>query len=400
MVMNFLNRDATNDDTHWALAGLHILAQNESPALSAKAVTAIEDFFLHSPNKYKFDQQNAGLFGKIGTGRSLPAFKRIVEEATDNVSQHMALDAIARLKPALALELLPSHLDHYSLSASFLRAFQTAASASDWTVLVKMVVDALAAKRKNFNFTDTMVDLLLDHGHELGRSVVEKELPSLWPTVRMHAMWKLNNWTIQDALQALKTHGLIETLPDSSLIEYARQQRTWPAPDESLLIEVLRAANILREVSSEADAEDRPPNHCDLLAEFSKATDGVFAPQFCRQVVIKKPVADLEFTVKLNQQRMAESLEMLPLDEEFNQVSFVVGNHLFEFETFVSHRYYYVAPVEKAVNTALEYMLVEKKVIPVNSEDGFYLCFFGKPEQVRQFCSAFSIIGPDDFIQA
>jgi len=395
MVVNFLNRDSTSNDTYWALMSLHNLVRNGSPALSVKALTAIEIFFLHSPNKYKFIDMNVRMFSEIATARTLPTLKYIVENATRH--GYAALDAIARLKPELALELLPSHLDHFSLSASFLRAFQTSASESDWAVLVKMVVDALAAKLKNFNFSDTMVDLLLDHGHELGRSVVEKEISSSWPTVRMHAMWKLNHWTIQDALQALKAHDLIEMLPDPSLIERVRMEQPSPVPDEYLLIEVLRAAKILRQVSSEADAEDRPPNHCDLLAEFSQATDGIFTPQFCRQIVIKKPVADPEFTAKLNQQRIAESLEPLPLDEEFNQVSFVVGNHLFEFETFVSHRYYDVGSVEMAVNAALEHLSAEKRLMRVDSKDGFNLFFFGKPEQVRQFCSAFAIIGPDDF---
>jgi len=103
-------------------------------------------------------------------------------------------------------------------------------------------------------------------------------------------------------------------------------------------------------------------------------------------------VADLEFTAKFNQQRSAESLDLLPLEEDFNHVSFVSGNRLFEFETFVSHRYYDIGLTALAVNTALEHASFEKRLVVVEYDGGFHLCFFGKPDQIREFCSAFSIV--------
>jgi hypothetical protein len=394
MVERFLRHSRSIHDIRRSLFALQ--AATQYPAFADKALTAIEDFFLNSENEFRCHPDIVEPLCKIGRERALPAFRFILEHANASGSQYYALGAIARLNPRLSLELLAPRLDNY-LSSSVFQAFQISACARDWKDLVHLVRDALLAKKREFPITREVVDLFLDHGGEPGRSIIVENLPQLWPPVRMHASWKLNGWTAQKALQELKDRGVIEELPDASLIEKKRNNPIMPVADETeLLPMVLESMKIMR-VFSYKSREDLA-DYCELLAEFSKVTGGAFAPKYCQQRWKRELKEDYDYAafVEDNRQLVAESREPLPLEyleEDINHISFVQGNKLFEFETYASDNIYIWTAVA-AVNAALEHTDELKRVLQWPTQDGLYHCLFAEPEKVRQFFTSYSIPTP------
>ncbi|HEY1171148.1 MAG TPA: hypothetical protein VGH19_07275 [Verrucomicrobiae bacterium] len=373
----FLRHTSNHHEAWLACVGLEVVAQKKELPFSHKALTALEDFFLNTQNPLKYNQGNVRLLRDIGTTRALPAFEEIFARAEDSVSRDYALQAIARMQPDRALALLKPRLSQCHLYTPFLECFQTVATEAQWDELVDMMANALAVDLKGFRVNRTVVDILLQHGRDKGRALLQEYLPKLEPTLRMHVLWEFHGWTIQNVWQDLKRRGLLETIPDPAVIETVRKRDGGSKATHADLLEwVLRETKILHQVSSEPDYY--PPNHSHLLAEFSRATGGVFQPRFCSQILRERKRPDSDY-----------------IDKSY-QISFVHGNRFFEFEGYAMSDYH-VTAVEIAVNAALELTGEVRRLTRVHSDAGLSIYLFGEPGNVCEFCAAFAIPLPSDF---
>jgi hypothetical protein len=295
---------------------------------------------------------------KIADAEALPVLVDIYNNAQDGACRLYALEAMARLQPDRAIDLLLNHLqrvgnrDHiinYTLP-------QFADDRDAERIIAVVIPDSQPISRG-------AVRLRWEKLGERGRKTVEENNDRLDADARMWVMWKLQGLDLSSAAEELHAAGVIAEEPQAILqqmrlhVESRNDGRSFDLTDPDGMIGILSMSGILTMFDAETGV--LPCRHDRLVENFGDATTGRFQPQFAVQ--FWRPQSEDDFTAPYI-------------------VQFVFNDRLYRFGAENYGDWYDVASVQRALNVALEDAGRPERFLPLAPGGQFAIFVFADPQ--------------------
>jgi hypothetical protein len=239
--------------------------------------------------KLRHQQHVVHDLAETADAEAIPLLEKIRDRAADPVSRIYALEALARLQPGqavdLVLEFVARH-GRYQMAIDLLREHATEQDAG--RVIAAVVPPPERDDPDARWLNSSVVRLLLERLGARGRQVVTERLEDIEPAARMEAVWALRGLTVPMALADLHA---ADVLPDGPEVMQARVAE--PSPDDeedrpedrhgpAAVLRALGVAGLVTEFDTEAGM--LPYDHDRLILEFAGGTAGRFVPECPVQV--------------------------------------------------------------------------------------------------------------------
>jgi hypothetical protein len=281
-----LFRDRPEEYSQWTGFALERARSHPDPAVSVPIRKALHEYTLQFEGKQRYDQSLVRDLAKTADQDATGVLEDIYAKAKDPVSRWYALEALARLRPGEALDLILDCVHRegvYDMLVDILREHVTEQDAGR---VLPVVLPAFDEAGKPLS--QSVVRLLLEKLGEPGRQAVEARFHRLDPYARWWALWKLRGLDVPSAVADLHAAGVIALTPDEVLagMKQAGEARDEPRPldlsDPNALLGALALAGLLTVFDAETGMV--PCDHHRLILEFGEGSGGRFTPECPVQV--------------------------------------------------------------------------------------------------------------------
>lgn len=352
------NADGYREWTGWSGITFHKLMENPDPEVSDPVRKALYNYTLRFKEQ-RYDQTLVRELAQSAGPDGIPVLEDIMKNARDPLSRTYALEALVRLQPEKALDLLTDNIKREGIRGGIwlLREHVTE---NDFDRVVPMVVDAYQRSKKAMD--RGTVELLWAKFGSRGRQFIKDNLNNLDKDARMWAFWKLENKDLVAAITELEMAGVIQSKP-SELIQKMRDIQkangvTSPldTSDPDLLLGALLTAEIV--VMFDIETNRSRLYHDRLILAFAHASNGRFAPQWPIQIChrAKEEDYDSHYTVQ-----------------------FVLKNRLFRTDAENSRKGYDVEAVVRLIHFALDTVGEPRRIIALATGDQTTSFVFADP---------------------
>jgi hypothetical protein len=273
----------TDADTFAQSAGYRLrkLIEHPDPEVSDPVRKALYGYTLRFP-KQKYDQILVEYLAKSAWREAIPVLEDIVKNAKDPVSRTYAVEALARLQPEKAIELLTEHIRREGPRDYILTRVRKYATENDFDQIAP-VVDSWYRKPGVQIDTETVQFFLTEFG-TAGEQFIRDRMNQLDDDARMWAAWKLDKLDLRTALNDLHAAGVIRSAPDELL---KKMQVSRHAAAESKPVDTSNPHSLIGALATEGivtmfDAESGtiPCDHDRLLLDFADGSKQQFLPQW------------------------------------------------------------------------------------------------------------------------
>lgn len=346
----------TVDGYQWgSVYNLEGLLKNPDPEISEPVRQAIYTYTLKFPEE-KYDQTLVRDLTQVAGSQSKDLLLDIQKNATDPASQLYATEALARLDPDNAVDILLTQLAKGKFASDLIGEMANYATPDDYA---KITQQLLAMKSP---WDSRVVLLCYEKLGSQGKQFVEQNADRLDPHAQEVAYWKSQNLDLRTALNDFYAAGILPKTPDEilALMKQPKRNQTTASEidfnDPGELLGALGWAEIVTMFDSETGMI--PSNHDELLADWGAATGGKWKPE-C-------PV----------QNWLQES------SEDFNApyiVEFLSGDRLYRVGAENYGDWYDVEAVLRLANFSLKKMGKPEQFIPLESDGQFMMLVFADP---------------------
>lgn len=273
-------KDNSDKDYHWTGFSFRNLIENPDPEVSGPVRKAVYEYLLQF-RAQRYDQTLVRDLVDVVGADAISVLEDIKRNARDPVSRSYALDALARLQPEKAIDLITQHIDAegYRSDISKLRDY---VAENDFDRIAPIVLNV--CQRSNRPMDRGIVELFWTKFGIRGRQFVKEHMDNLDEHARMWATWKLENRDLVAALTEMQSAGIIQMAPHEVLQKMQEEHKEYDdltpldTSDPYSLTGALVTAGIVVKFDTESDM--LPSYHDRLILEFADASNGRFAPQW------------------------------------------------------------------------------------------------------------------------
>lgn len=257
------------------------LIEHPDPNVAEPVRKALYEYTLRFP-KQRYDQILVDHLAKSASHDAIPVLEDILNNATDTVSRTYAVEALARLQPEKAMQILVEHIQKEGARSDVIRLVRKHATQDDYDQVAPVLVEWSEITGRPFDVE--IVRLFLVELGDRGEQFVRNRKNNLTDDARMWASWKLEELNLVDALIELHAAGVIQSKPNE-LIQKMQESRNRREEDDPLdisdpdsLVAALAWEGIV--VMFDAETGTIPCDHDRLILQFADASAGKFAPQW------------------------------------------------------------------------------------------------------------------------
>jgi hypothetical protein len=352
---------------------LERLCEHPDAELSAPVRKAFQMYLLAFPAEQR-DQQLVRDLAKVADDDALPVLQGIYNNPQDAACRLYSLQAMARLQPDRAVDLILDDLERFRnfdhIVNYSLPPFATEAEA-------ERIIAALAppdAAKESQPIPRGVVRLFWEKLGQRGRKAVEEHFDRLDLGARMWAMWKMQGLDLRSAAAELHASGVIVQKPEEILarIQAHNESRPNPSPgdlsDPDGMISLLAEAELL--TMFDAETGEIPCRHDRLLEAFAAGAAGRFEPQYAMQFWRRESEDDFDAPYV---------------------VQFVYNDRLYRFAAESYGDWYDVASVQRALNTVLEDAGRPERFLPLDPGGQFAIFVFADPQMFLPIASKYGL---------
>lgn len=280
LLPNVLKAD-DDEFKQWTGYTFRKLIEHPNPEIAGPVRKALYEY-THRFKKQRYDQILVDHLAKCADHGAIPVLEDISANASDPVSRTYAVEALARLQPDKAVDLLLGHIERVGARSDIVRTLRTHARENDFERISDVLVTWSKTSEKPFD-TQT-VRLFLENLGEDGKAFVEKHIEKLSEDARMWATWKLKGRNLTKALDELYTAGVIDTEPGKLIAKMGQEKNVWgevkrvDTSDPGSLIDALATEGIV--VMFDAETGMIPCDHDRLILQFANFSNDQFSPRW------------------------------------------------------------------------------------------------------------------------
>jgi hypothetical protein len=300
----------------------------------------------------------------------IDVLETIVAQARDPRGRAHALSALARLRPAEAVERILPHLTRDKSRSMLMALLAKHAVESDMDrILTKLYPGGKTGAR----ITLEEAGLLLNRLGRKGEDFVVTNLERLEDDARAWAEWKMNGLDLHTALEDLHRAGITRWAPGALLQKLVEQEcdgdpNRLDASQPVRLWHALAAADLVTGFDSESC--DVPAPHDDLIHEFARGSDGRFLPECPIQIYWQERPNDGSGPIR---------------------VLFLHQDRLYHFDAEDLGDYYDANAVIQALHTALETAGSPERYISLVTGGQLAFFVFADPEKFVPFARKYQL---------
>ena len=201
----------------WSRWSLQKLIEHKDPRISEEFRQALHGLTLRYTGKERFDQHIAEDLAKTATAESIPILEEIIAEAKDPVSRGYAVEALARLQPDQAIDLLLAFIGRERAGSIVIGALTKHANERR----AKDIIATVAENRTELR--GEVARLLWNNLGPTGRNFAAENLERFNPDARMWLYWKINKLDVASAVRELVTVGVISEPAENILEQMSRR---------------------------------------------------------------------------------------------------------------------------------------------------------------------------------
>jgi HEAT repeat protein len=335
------------------------LLEHPDSEVSGPVRRAVYNYTLRF-EKQRYDQILVEHLAKSAGQDAIPVLEDIVKNASDAVSRAYAVEALARLQPDKAVDLLIEHIEREGARSYIVRLLRQYATERQFDRFAPIVIDSFQKSGKQFD--REAVRLFLIESGSRGQQLVKDHMNELDDDARMWATWKLEGMDLVAALAELHAAGVIRSAPSELLNEMQEvgNRRNVAEPldtsDPDTLVAALAWDGIVTMFDTEADAI--PCDHDRLILQFAEGSDGQFVPRWPVQFWHRASKDDYDGPYS---------------------VQFVFKNRLFRIGAENYGDWYDVDAVVRLINFALETVGQPQRFITLDSDGQIASFVFADP---------------------
>lgn len=277
----------------------------------------------------------------------LPILQDIVQNTDNEASRLDALNAMARLRPEMAVQYILIKLKNKSPKYNELGILRKHANQSDLDSLYALLYPDSKSERK----LDTDdVHLLLERFGTRGKTWLLENRDRFSPNAWTWAQWLIGDLKIEQLLGDMRAAGIVQQSPEELLsLVAARRYNSLSSKGWSsvplLLEETLKEAGLCTEFDSECG--QIPPDNALIMREFARHSNDRFQPE-----------CQIQLHADLDQVR----------GNIFYTVCFIFLGRLYRFVAKYHGDYYSTSEVVCAMNTALRISGRPERYIGIDTE--------------------------------
>ena len=228
----------------------------------------------------RYDQSLVCELAHAADSDAISVLEDIRANATDPISRTYAVEAMARLQPDKAVNLMLDLIESQGPRSHIIQGLRQYVGKPDYDRVVPVILSSQKGTGRPLG--TEFVRLCLSEFGERGRAFVQDKLDDLDEDARMWAKWKLQNIDLRTVLGELHEAGVISTSPDR-LITKMREGRSENSQSLDLSNpHELASALVCDEIVVMFDAETGtlPCNHDWLVLLFTEYVGDRFRPQW------------------------------------------------------------------------------------------------------------------------
>ncbi len=252
-----------------------------NPAVAEPIRRALHKFTLQFKGNQLYHEPLVHDLARTAERKSIPVLEDIFEKTPDPECRRHAAEALARLQPSRAVDLILECLDKDRHQAALMNLLQKHAGPKDASRIVRAVLRCLERSRQE-GIDKSVVALFLQLGKK-GLQALERNEHRIELDARWWGNWKLRRLDARCALSDFHRDGVLSKEPDQVLDQLAAdlQQDGYSDPldvtNPNELIRALGTAGLVTAVDVETGMV--PCNHPSLIQEFAEGTAGKFLPE-------------------------------------------------------------------------------------------------------------------------
>lgn len=356
------------------------LLQNPNPAISEPIRKSLHKYTLRF-EKQRYDQNLVQDLAITADAESIPILDDIYKNARDSVSRSYAIEALARLQPDKAVDLLIDFIRREGVRGYHFRKLHPFASEADFDRIESLL---LTVKKEEGPSWDTdIARLMVDKLGANGRKFVEGHFSSFDGLACSWATWKLRGIELPAVLADLKSAGIIQRTPEEILEQLQDKEHAgnrigpFDPSDPRELPSALDCAGIMTIFDAEPNVIPAPHHH--LISDFTDSTGGRFTPQCVVQTWHRRNKDD---------------------DEAPYTVQFVYQNWLFQTCAEYYGDWYDVNAVQQLLNFALEKTGHKERFITFDNDGQVAFFVFAEPKAFLPIAKKYSLALSEDSTNA
>lgn len=338
------------------------------------------------------EQHLARTLSAVADESAISVLEEMLATAKDPFVRASALWAILRMHPAKAVDRIltdAARADRWTYHGEMLAKFATPADAER----VLAALGPVALKQSEDNL-EHFIRLCTSTFGDLGRRAVQGWLPELSLRNRAVAVWGLERIELRAVLEGFAAVGLLP-LPVDEVFEAARQFQEKesgvfdPTHPESVRC-ALYTTGIL--VSFDAESDERPSPHDELIMQFGKHSRGGFTPECAIQIPGEEEIdeEDEEDEEKLAADGQGPDADEFDPDGPL-RVRFIHSGRVYEFDPVNFGDWYDVSAVVTAVNQAVADAGRTERFINIETGGQAVELVFAEPSRFLRVADRFAI---------
>jgi len=379
----------------WYPSDLQLTLAHSDPGVREPVRRGLLDYCLRFRDR-RVEQGYVSTLALVADETTIPLLEEIADTADDPFAQTYALGAIARLRPAEAIDRILAHAaqaGRWTHHPEMLAKYATEADAG--RVLATLGPTALGQGDYSI---EHLIRLCLSAFGEAGRLAVEGWLPKLSLRTRAVAVWGLQRIDLRAALEAFAAAGLLPVPPDEvyeatrRLKEENEGRGSFDPTAPRSLTEALSCVGIV--VSFDAESDQLPSPHDELVMRFGRHSRGGFAPECAVQIPGEDEPDDEEGEFDASPGDAADSDEFDP--EGPLRVQFIHAGRVYEFDPENFGDWYDVSAVAAAVNRAVADAGRSERFISIETGGQSAEFVFADPARFLPVAGRFAVPIQDD----
>jgi HEAT repeat protein len=261
------------------------LMKRTDPQVSEPIRKALHRFTLQFEAQ-RYDQTLVRDLAKTAAADSIPILEDIRRNAKDPVSRSYAGEALARLKPKQAVDLMLQLIEEQGPSTHLVAELRKFVTESDFDRVLSVIRPKLDKSKRAID--TELAGLFLEQFGSRGRAFVKERFEQLDADAKMWAKWKLQGISLRMALDELHRVGVIHTAPEDLINRMkAEAARSGSAEDFDLtdsndVFNALGYEGIL--TVFDVETSTIPCDHHHLILGFAESSAGRFNPQWPVQI--------------------------------------------------------------------------------------------------------------------
>ncbi len=355
------------------------------PALEAleKYVVAHEAEILNKPFNFSYI---IGMVADHGGREMVPFLKKAISGMEKSPwYQSDCLMGISRIEGADSRDYLQRCVKFPGIGIYALEALAEAyAGSGDEAVMDSMI---RAASEAEYVPHYSLAKSLLRVGGDKAMNYVNNLMPDMEASERLEILRITEGRTLETELQQLVNLGLLQQMPDKSMLDKLKEGWGDGIDSELLwqLYDTLEKTGIMLTFDSESD--EIPPPYDNLIRRYAGISSGLFKPEWVHQEWDAEALSKVEDPVVMDPENIdIDEINALDQEETGVQVTvrFASNEKLYEIYPEDMGDWYDYPSVTEAINQALEDAGQKERFVDVMYDGQCAALIFGDPEIVNK----------------